>query len=278
MLELSSESLLLQERLLRLRGDPTLPPQASIVIPVNAQKDLITVFQVLSDIGKYSGNNSAEIILVVNNYPEDNLPSEVELYREICVKVVAIPKIVKTGRVAAIAQVARVPGIQIAQSEIVLLFDADCRIPHATDLIDWYISQFENGFDLAYTHVDYFDLPTGISVKARMLIHHSTRWFRRTVLGLPTPRGSNYAIRKRLILDLFAQGRALHELYIGPEVKKIGGRIAYSGAEKLTVFTSGRFFSGGWKELFSYLAWRIGFYKRILNTRSKAASTERQEV
>ena len=278
MVQLSNELMTLRRQLLRLRGDSKIFPDASVVIPVNAQTDLVTVFQVLFDIGRYSGNKSVEIILVVNNYADGNPPNEVETYRELGINVIAIPKIDRNTKIISIPQAARIPGIQMAQSETILLFDADCRIPHATDLIDWYVSQFEKGFDLAYTHVDYFDLPSGFSVKVRMFIHHSSRWFRRTVLGLPTSRGSNYAIRKKLILELFAQRRVLQEVSVGPVVKTIGGKIAYSGAKKLIVYTSGRFFSGGWKELFSYLIWRVGFYNRILTMKSKTADTDQQEI
>ena len=267
----------LKEQLLRLRGNAASPPKASIVIPVNAQTDLENVVQVLFDIGRYDGQGSAEIILVVNNYPEGHTPGMLHTYRELGCQVIAIPKIERTSKSISIPQAARIPGIRNAQSEAILLFDADCRIPYPTDLIDWYVSQFENGMDLAYTHVDYFDLPPGFATKVRMLIHHSSRWLRRSLLRMPTSRGSNYGIRRKLILDLYDRGKALQEVSIGREVKALGGRIAYSGARKLIVYTSGRFFSGGWKELFSYLIWRVGFYNRVFMLRSSARRGD-QEV
>jgi hypothetical protein len=79
------------------------------------------------------------------------------------------------------------------------------------------------------------------------------------------------------MLELYAQGRIPQELSVGPVIKAMGGKIAYSGAKKLTVYTSGRFFSGGWKELLSYLIWRVGFYNRTFNLRSKAARSDQQE-
>jgi glycosyltransferase involved in cell wall biosynthesis len=168
-----------------------------------------------------------------------------------------------------VAIAARIPGIERSHSDYVLLFDADCRIPNPGSLIDWYISQFEKGADLAYTHVDYIDLPAGVSTMARMFIHHSSRWFRRSVLGIPTTRGSNYAIKRKLMLDLFSQGRLLYDIHVGPVIRYYGGRIAYSGSKDLIVYTSGRFFSGGWKELFSYLKWRVGYYRRVRMLKSK---------
>jgi hypothetical protein len=193
------------------------------------------------------------------------------MYRELGLAVLGIPRVEHQGGVAIAA---RIPGIQMAQSPKILLFDADCRIPNPTALINWYITKFEEGCDLAYTHVDYTDLPPGLSVKARMFVHHASRWFRRTILGTPTSRGSNYAIRKKLILDLFAQGRVPYDIHVGPVVKSIAGKIAYSGAKELVVLTSGRFFAPGWKVLVEYLIWRIGYYRRILKMKPKKAVTD----
>jgi hypothetical protein len=119
--------------------------------------------------------------------------------------------------------------------------------------------------------VDYTDLPPAISVKARIFVHHASRWFRRTIFHIPTSRGSNYAIRKELILELFRNRRILHEIQVGPAVKSIGGKISYSGAKDLVVLTSGRFFSQGWKVLITYLIWRIRFYLRVFRMKSKSA-------
>jgi hypothetical protein len=116
------------------------------------------------------------------------------------------------------------------------------------------------------------DLPAGFSVKVRMFIHHTSRWFRRSVLGIPTIRGSNYGIKRKLMLDLFAQGRLRYDILVGPVIRSIGGRIAYSGSKDLIVYTSGRFFTGSWKELFSYLKWRVGYYLRVGILKSKDIS------
>lgn len=271
MIELSNEFFLLEKRLFQLRGDLAATPDASIVIPVNAQRDLANIPRLLSDIATYSGEHRLEIILVINNYPLNDLPHEIEQYRQIGLNVIAIPRVDHEG---GVAMAARIPGITAARSSTVLLFDADCRIPNATALINWYIAQFEAGCDLAYTHVDYTDLAPAISVKARMWVHHASRWLRRNILGIPTSRGSNYAIRRSLILDLFEDGRIPYDIHVGPVVKSIGGKIAYSGARELVVLTSGRFFNPGWKVLADYLLWRVGYYRRIFKLKTKKAVTD----
>ena len=52
----------------RLRGEKSVQPDISIVIPVNAQGDLKNVLKVLSDIAEYTGTYILEVILVINNY------------------------------------------------------------------------------------------------------------------------------------------------------------------------------------------------------------------
>lgn len=261
----------LKEKIDKMRGDPAVPPDASIVIPVNAQKDLIPLQRLLSDLTSYSGNKRVEIILVINNYPAHEPPEEIRAYQDVGIQVVGVPHIEHHG---GIAMAARIPGVRLAQSQIILLFDADCHIPNPGALIDWYIARLQEGYDLAYTHVDYTDLPPGISVKARIVVHHASRWFKRNILRIPTSRGSNYAIRRDLILDLFSQGRIPYDIHVGPVIKSMGGRIAYSSAKELRVLTSGRFFDPGWNVLFQYLVWRTGYYFRILKLKPKRAGQD----
>jgi hypothetical protein len=271
MVELSDEMFLLEKQLFRLRGDLDASPDASIVIPVNVQKDLPNISRLLSDLGRYAGDHRIEIILVINNYPLHDMPYEIELYQQLGLTVIAIPRVEHEGGVAIAA---RIPGIRAARSSNILLFDADCRIPNPTALTNWYIAKFKAGYDLAYTHVDYTDLAPDISVKARVWVHHASRWLKRNILGIPTSRGSNYAVRRSLILDLFERGRIPYDLHVGPVVKGIGGKIAYSGAPELVVLTSGRFFAPGWKVLADYLVWRVGYYRRILKMKAKKALTD----
>ena len=259
----------LLENLRRLYGDPIKSPRASIIIPVNAQKDLSRILLVASDIAAYKGGQPIEFILVVNNYPPEHPPKELDEYTRLGFRVLGVPKVVHNGGVAIAA---RILGIEIARSESILLFDADCRITNADSLLSWYVTSLESGVDLAYTHVDYIDLPAGMSTKVRMFIHHASRWIKRVILSVPTCRGSNYAIKRQLILDLYSQGRIPYDIHVGPVLKSIGGKIAYSGARELVVYTSGRFFTGGWKELIAYLAWRVGYYRRILAAHSEKSS------
>jgi hypothetical protein len=261
----------LADDLRRLRGDPHAPPYASVIVPVNAQKDILRVLSLLSDLTSYRGSQSIETILVINNYPAENPPEELNRYRQIGIRILEIPKVEHIGGVAIAA---RIPGIKVAQSERILLFDADCRIQDPTSLLDWYIRQLDSGVDLAYTHVDYFDLPAGLAIKARMFIYHAIRWYKRVLMGIPTSRGSNYAIRRQLILDLFAQHRVTYDIHVGPAVKAIYGKIAYSAAKQHIVYTSGRFFSNSWKELFSYLIWRTGYYLRVKPTKPASPPVE----
>lgn len=262
----------LRDGLKRLRGNPDLSPSTSIVIPVNAQKDLTRVLNVALDIIEYQGIQSIEVILVINNYPSENPPKEIDEYAQFGFKVLGIPKVAHHGGVAIAA---RIPGIELARAETVLLFDADCRISNPTLLIEWYFNKLESGADLAYTHVAYVDLPTGAPVRVRMAIHHFVRWFKRNIIGIPTSRGSNYAIKRKLILYLYKQGRIPYDIHVGPAVKAVGGKISYSGDKELFVLTSGRFFAGGWRELFAYLIWRIGYYNRnFINHSNRPPSSQ----
>jgi hypothetical protein len=221
---------------------------------------------VLFDLARYPGTRRIEVILVINNYPVEEPPEAIRAYEQAGFQVIGIPHIVHQG---GIAMAARIPGVKLARSQKVILFDADIHIPEPGALIDWYLDRLQEGYDLAYTHVDYTDLPPGISVKARMFVHHASRWIKRNLLRIPTSRGSNYAMRRDVMLDLFTQGRIPYDIHVGPVVKSMGGRIAYSGAKELTVLTSGRFFDPGWKVLFAYLAWRTGYYFRILKIKPK---------
>jgi glycosyltransferase involved in cell wall biosynthesis len=133
----------LSERLVPLRRTLALPPDASVVIPVNANGDLHRVLGVVGDIAHYSGEHSLEIVLVINNYPPDNPPEEIETYKALGLRVISIPNIRRHGEAASFT--ARIPGLRAAASERVLLFDSDCRIPNATALVDWYIRALQAG-------------------------------------------------------------------------------------------------------------------------------------
>ena len=262
-----SDELAIKEHLLRLRGEPALPPEASAVIPVNAQNDLQNVLHLVKDITAYQGKHRLEIILVINNYPPDLPPEEIGKYRALGLCVLAFPKIKERGEIYLKA---RIPGVRNASSECTIHFDADCRLPDATHLIDWYIRQFDAGFRLAYTYFGYYDFPASLAMKSRMILYRTFRWFKRVVLRIPVSLGGNYAILRSLMLKLYDQGVLNYDIKVGTTIKSIGGKIAYSGDRSLTVLTSGRNFQGDWKELFEHIAWRFRYYRRLAPLRPEA--------
>jgi len=263
----TSDAAAIREHLLRLRGEPVLPPEASVVIPINARKDLINVLQIIGDITAYQGKHRLEIVLVINNYHPNSPPKEIEEFRALGLVVLAIPKLLVPRETIFSA---RIPGVRAASSEKTIHFDADCRVPHATHLIDWYIEQFDRGAQLAYTYVGYYDLPTSLSSKVWIMIHRAFRWFKRVILRIPVSRGSNYAVIRSLILHLYDKGWLSYDIKVGTMIKSIGGKISYSGEKNLMVLTSGRNFRGNWKESFEYTAWRMGYYRRLAPLRPDA--------
>jgi hypothetical protein len=254
----------LGRELAHLRGDPALPPEASIVIPVNAQADLENALDVVGEVVSYNGRRTFEVILVINNYPAERPPPEIAAYEQAGVRVVAVPSVWRAGEAVCLS--ARIPGIRVASSERVMLFDADCRIPNPSHLFDWYAEQFDRGAQVAYTHVGYYDLRPLWSVRARMVAHHLARWIKRVILRIPTTRGSNYATDQTLFLRLYEDGFLTDDLNVGPAAKAAGGRVAYSGAKGLRVLTSGRRFQGGWWKLARYLYYRLGYNLRVIGT------------
>jgi hypothetical protein len=250
--------------LARLRGDEAAPPDASIVIPVNAQEDLENVLGVLGDVARYKGTATLEVILVINNYAEGHPPPEIAAYERTGVRVVAVPSVWRAGEAVCLS--ARIPGIRAASSERIMLFDADCRIANPSLLFDWYAEQFDRGAQVAYTAVGYYDLRPLWSVRARMLAHHLARWIKRVILRIPTTRGSNYATDQALFLHLYDGGFLTDDLNVGPAAKAAGGRVVYSRAKGLRVLTSGRRFKGGWWKLARYLYYRLGYNLRVIGT------------
>jgi hypothetical protein len=252
--------------LARVRGDPALPPDASIAIPVNAQGDLETVLVVLDDIGRYRGQHRFEVVLVINNYPADDPPEEIAAYAAAGMRVVPVPNVWRAGEAVCLS--ARVPGIRAAEAGRIILFDADCRIPEPTLLLDWYVDQFRSGAKVAYTRVGHYDLRPLWSVRARMAAHHLSRWVKRVLLRIPTTRGSNYGVHRATFLRAYEGGLLADDLNVGPAVKAAGGRVVYAGARRLQVLTSGRKFRGGWRKLARYLRYRLLYNVRLLRTQA----------
>jgi len=87
---------------------------------------------------------------------------------------------------------------------------------------------------------------------------------KRVPLRIPTTRGSNYAVDRRVLLPLYERNLLSDDLNVGPALKSAGGDVVYSGARSLQVLTSGRRFKGGWLKLFRYLAYRLGYNVRMI--------------
>jgi hypothetical protein len=248
----------------RLRGDPAAVPDASVVIPVNAQEDLENVLGILGDVARYEGAATLEIVLVINNYPADEPPREIGSYARAGVRTVGVPNVRRPGEVVSFT--ARVPGARAANSEITIYFDADCRIPNASALLTWYVDELKRGTQAAYSRVGYYDLRSLWSVRARIAVHHAARWIKRVLLRIPTVRGSNYAVDRLLFLRLYDEGKLIDDLNVGLAVKASGASIQYSGDRDLRVLTSGRRFQGGWLKLARYLFYRLRYNLRMITS------------
>jgi Glycosyltransferase like family 2 len=251
-------------------------PDASIVVPVNAQGDLGNVVTLLGDIARYAGPHVFEVVLVVNNYAESAPPPAIPALDAFDgVRVVAVPSVREPG--VAIAVSARKVGMRAAASAYAIHFDADCRVPNPTPLLDWYVERLHAGHGVAYTPVRYHSLRRRPSVYARIAIHHVVRWIKRVVLRIPTTRGSNYAVHIPTFLRLEAEGLVADEMNVGPAAKARGARVAYRGGRRLVVLTSGRMFAGGWRKLWRYLRYRLRYNLRVLPVRPGVAARTGRE-
>jgi hypothetical protein len=253
----------------RLRGDPAALPDASVVIPVNAQEDLENVLGVLGDVAGYEGTATLEVVLVINNYPEDDPPRELETYARAGVRTVGVPNVRRPGEVVSFT--ARVPGAREASSDVTIHFDADCRVPNSSALLTWYIERLRGGAKAAYSPVEYYDLRPLWSVRARIAVHHAARWAKRVLMRIPTVRGSNYAVDRALFLRLYDEGKLIDDLNVGLAVKASGGSLAYSRDRELRVLTSGRRFKGGWLKLARYLLYRMRYNLRMITSSKRGA-------
>jgi hypothetical protein len=251
----------LRTGLARLRSDSA-RPDASIVVPVNAQADLEIVLTLIRDLVSYRGRHAFEVVLLVNNFPEDDPPAELDTYEKLGMRVEGMPNVWRQGE--AVCFTARMEGVRAASSERVISFDADSRIPSPSLLLDWYVRQFESSAAAAYTHVGHYDLRPLWSVRARIAAHHAARWLKRVAFGIPTTRGSNYAVDRAALLPLYEGNLLADDLNVGPALKSAGGEVVYSGARDLQVLTSGRKFQGGWLKLVRYLGYRLGYNVRMI--------------
>jgi hypothetical protein len=105
-----------------------------------------------------------------------------------------------------------------------------------------------------------------------MIAHHGARWVKRELLGIPTNRGSNYAVNRTKMLEFYEQGHLSDDLNVGPTFKAHGLRVDYSGNRQLVVLTSGRMFTAGWHKLIRYLLYRLRYNLKILPVGSDVTS------
>lgn len=249
-------------------------PDMAVSVPVNAMADLDNVLRLLEDLSLYNGPYGIEVILVVNNFPPDEPPAYIPQIEEQGVRVVAIPSVKKPG--VAIPITARMHGVAAASCDPVVSFDADCRVPHPTELINWYVERFKEGAALAYTYVGHYDVHPGFSIKVRLATHYISRWVKRVAFGVPVTRGSNFAVRKSFVLPLYDEGYIADDINVGPVVKKKGGAIYYSEAKKLRVLTSGRYIRQNWTQLVRYLWYRLRYNLRTIPVSQDAAKRTRR--
>lgn len=247
----------------------------TIAIPVNAQGDLGNVVSLLSDVAAYRGPHTVTIILVVNNYSERHAPPEIEEFRGWGIRVLAIPDVRRPGEPPGFS--ARLEGIRAAASDLVVVFDADNRIPDITALLDWYMEQFRRGACAAYSHVAFYDFEESPSIRVRFAMHHGARWIKRTLFGIPTTQGANYAVRREVMLDLHGRGLLADEMNVGPTFKRLAGHVAYSGARRRCVYTSARMFPPGWRRIVPYYLYRLRYNLRVLPVRAGVAARTGRE-
>lgn len=247
---------------------------ATVVIPVNAQGDLGNVKAILGDLSRYSGPHRIETILVVNNFPEAEPPDVGDLER-LATRVFTIPNVRRPGEDVCFS--ARIPGARAASSEALIFFDADCRVPNPTAVLDWYVERFREGAAAAYTFVGHYDYQNAVSVHLCFAVHHAARWVKRRLLGIPTTRGSNYAMRRDVLLDLYERGFLADAINVGPTVKRSAGPVVYGSSRALRVLTSGRMFEPGWRWILPYFMYRLRYNLRVLPARDDVASVTGRE-
>ena len=250
-------------------------PDASIVVPVNARGDLDNVAALLDDLGRYAGRHRFEIVLVVNNFAPAERPAAIAGLEARGARVIAVPSVREPG--VAVALSARIVGMDAADSDYTIHFDADCRVPHPTPLLDWYVERLRAGDRVAYTPVRFHSLRRHSSVLARICAHHGARWLKRVVLRIPTTRGSNYALHAPSFRGLWEEGLVADEMNVGPAAKARGHRVAYRGGRRMAVLTSGRMFAGGWRKLGRYLLYRLRYNLRVLPVRPGVAARTGRE-
>ena len=265
---------LLQTGITRLRGNQTEKPEASIIIPVNAQIDLENFYFLLKDLVKYQGNHRFEVIAVINNYAEHAPPLEIMYLKQLGATVIDIPNAKRPGETVSFS--ARVPAVQAASSENTIHFDADCRVRNVTAVLDTYVDRLNDGCALVYSPVEYFGISDELVMKVRVSIHHAARSFKRNILKIPTPRGSNYAVNRTIFLQLYKTGKLRDDIQLGPNIKAIGAKHQYCCSDETVVLTSGRRIRKGWLKIIRYIYRRSIFNIRYIFDTGAAQVVKKQ--
>jgi len=261
----------LPAQLTRIRG--TGQPDASVVIPVNAQADVDHLMALLTDLARYDGANRLEFIVVLNNYEPDKEPPGRTAIERTNVSVVAVPSVRRPGE--AVSFTARIPGLRAATTDIAINFDSDVRVPYPTSLIDWYVTTLRERPErvrAAYGPVLFHSVPQGFVADVAVAIHHTSRWIKRAILRIPTLRGSAYAVRRQAMLEAYDDGLLADDMNVGPVLARGDREVVHAGDPRLAVRTSGRMYRFDWPALARYLRYRLRYNIRVIPVRADAAA------
>lgn len=227
-------------RLQSLRGELfDADPNASVIIPVRSRTQLTHSLALLSDLARYHGDYTLEFILVVDDF--ELIPEESEYFRNIGVHLV-FTEPDGPERAGGTIDV-RARGVRAARAGITLHFAPDVRIPDPSALIDWYIESLYSEYQLAYTWIDFENRPGRLSTRLSLVVLNVLRSLKRTLLGVPTTRGCNYAVTRSLFLELYETGQLSADINIGLAARLAEARSRYSKEPRLRVVLSTRKYS-----------------------------------
>ncbi len=227
----------LRRRLPRLWSPAQADPNASVIVPVGSPAELKQVFCLLSDLSHYRGSYSLECLLALPAGQPWLPPERLALLDSLGLRVVFTSARGRGGLAA------RGCAAQAARAGILLHFAADTRLPDPTALVDWYVRSLFGKFQLAYSRVDFYGLPGSPGVRLSLFVLNGLRALKRRLLGVPTPRGSNYAITRSLFLDLYEAGTLSEEHPVGLAARLAQARSRYAADRRLRAYIPAHKFS-----------------------------------
>jgi hypothetical protein len=231
----------LRRHMQRLRGTAEADPNASLIVPISARSGFSLIQGLIGDLARYRGSYTLEIILMVAASLAGSAPEEIEHLRGLGLQVIAAPEGGQNWE--AVQLEARAQGVEAARAGITLHFSPDARLPDATALIDWYIQSLYSVYQLAYSQISYYGLPDGMNTRLSLALVDTFRKVKRVLLGVPTTRGSNYAINRHLFLKLYESGKLTVDLPVGLAVRLAEARSRYSSERRLQVYLSAHKYS-----------------------------------